>query len=218
MLSRFIFIFSFFILFNESAFSKKINFEFTDKSMENFKVKDFSKKNFFSSNTLDQSELENKFYPLMDGKNLIINSTDEYLGIGMETQIPLTDKTEIELHWKINELFPEHDERLDKSDFPFILKIKNIKENLTINYVWSSNYNKGEFWFKDENTVYVALNGKNTDYSSSSKNFIYPNNDFKLFFFEKFVDQIDEIYIAIDTDTYDLETNSILEKLEVSYM
>ena len=49
-------------------------------------------------------------------------------------------------------------------------------------------------------------------------NFIYPNNDFKLFFFEKFVDQIDEIYIAIDTDTYDLETNSILEKLEVSYM
>ena len=47
MLSRFIFIFSFFILFNESAFSKKINFEFTDKSMENFKVKDFSKKFFF---------------------------------------------------------------------------------------------------------------------------------------------------------------------------
>ena len=123
MLSRFIFIFSLFILFNESAFSEKISFEFTDESMEKFKIKDFSQKNFFSSNSIDQSELENKFYPLMDGKNLIINSTNEYLGIGMETQIPLTDKTEIELHWKINELFPEHDERSDKSDFPFILKL-----------------------------------------------------------------------------------------------
>mgnify|MGYP007000222904 len=87
MLSRFIFIFSLFMLFNESAFSKNISFEFTDKSMENFKIKDFSKKFFLSSNTIDQSELENKFYPLMDGKNLIINSTNEYLGIGMEIQI-----------------------------------------------------------------------------------------------------------------------------------
>ena len=99
-----------------------------------------------------------------------------------------------------------------------MLILKNNDQDLTIHYVWSSNFNEGEFWYDGDNSVYVALDGKNTNSSKASKNKIKPNDDFEVFFWETYVSQIDEIFVAVDTDDYGLESNAIIQKLIVEYM
>ena len=99
-----------------------------------------------------------------------------------------------------------------------MLILKNKDQDLTIHYVWSSNFNEGEFWYDGDKSVYVALDGKNTNSSKTSKNKIKPNDDFEVFFWETYVSKIDEIFVAVDTDDFGLETNAIIQKLIVEYM
>tara|TARA_A100001011_G_C14201479_1_gene795854 strand:- start:390 stop:1055 length:666 start_codon:yes stop_codon:yes gene_type:complete len=212
---------TFFVLFScNSVFAEKIRFKFSEKSLGNYVYKDLTEGgffNFFNSSSSGDDFIKN-FSPMLGGKNLVISSNNNFIGFGIEEAIPLTDKTSIEIQWKIRELFLEHDERLSKRDFPVMIILKNKAQDLTINYVWSSNFNEGEFWYDGDNTVYVALDGKNTNSSKASKNKIKPNDDFEVFFWETHVNQIDEIFVAVDTNDFGLESNAIIQKLIVEYM
>ena len=212
---------TFFVLFScNSVFAEKIRFKFSEKSLGNYVYKDLTEGgffNFFNSSSSGDDFIKN-FSPMLGGKNLVISSNNNFIGFGIEEAIPLTDKTSIEIQWKIRELFLEHDERLSKRDFPVMIILKNKAQDLTINYVWSSNFNEGEFWYDGDNTVYVALDGKNTNSSKASKNKIKPNDDFEVFFWETYVNQIDEIFVAVDTNDFGLESNAIIQKLIVEYM
>lgn len=212
---------TFFVLFScNSVFAEKIRFKFSEKSLGNYVYKDLTEGgffNFFNSLSSGDDFIKN-FSPMLGGKNLVISSNNNFIGFGIEEAIPLTDKTSIEIQWKIRELFLEHDERLSKRDFPVMIILKNKAQDLTINYVWSSNFNEGEFWYDGDNTVYVALDGKNTNSSKASKNKIKPNDDFEVFFWETYVNQIDEIFVAVDTNDFGLESNAIIQKLIVEYM
>jgi len=212
---------TFFVLFScNSVFAEKIRFKFSEKSLGNYVYKDLTEGgffNFFNSLSSGDDFIKN-FSPMLGGKNLVISSNNNFIGFGIEEAIPLTDKTSIEIQWKIRELFLEHDERLSKRDFPVMIILKNKAQDLTINYVWSSNFNEGEFWYDGDNTVYVALDGKNTNSSKASKNKIKPNDDFEVFFWETHVNQIDEIFVAVDTNDFGLESNAIIQKLIVEYM
>ena len=211
---------TFFVLFScNSVFAEKIRFKFSEKSLGNYVYKDLTDGgffNFFNSSSSGDDLIKN-FSPMLGGKNLVISSNNNFIGFGIEEAIPLTDKTSIEIQWKIRELFLEHDERLSKRDFPVMIILKNKAKDLTINYVWSSNFNEGEFWYDDDNTVYIALDGKNTNSSKASKNKIKPNDDFEIFFWETYVNQIDEIFVAVDTDSYGIESNAIIQKLVIEY-
>ena len=211
---------TFFVLFScNSVFAEKIRFKFSEKSLGNYVYKDLTEGgffNFFNSSSSGDDFIKN-FSPMLGGKNLVISSNNNFIGFGIEEAIPLTDKTSIEIQWKIRELFLEHDERLSKRDFPVMIILKNKAKDLTINYVWSSNFNEGEFWYDGDNTVYVALDGKNTNSSKASKNKIKPNDDFEVFFWETYVNQIDEIFVAVDTDSYGIESNAIIQKLVIEY-
>ena len=222
MIIKSIIIIPFFVLFSlKNVSAEKIRFKFSEKSLGNYVYKDLNDGgflNFFNSSSSGNDDLVKNFSPMLGGKNLVISSKNNFIGFGLEEEIPLTDKTSIEIQWKIRELFLEHDERLNKRDFPVMLILKNKDQDLTIHYVWSSNFNEGEFWYDGDNSVYVALDGKNTNSSKASKNKIKPNDDFEVFFWETYVSQIDEIFVAVDTDDYGLESNAIIQKLVIEYM
>ena len=222
MIIKSLIIISFFVLFSlKNVSAEKIRFKFSEKSLGNYVYKELDDGgflNFFNSSSSGNDDLVKNFSPMLGGKNLVISSKNNFIGFGIEQEIPLTDKTSIEIQWKIRELFLEHDERLNKRDFPVMLILKNKDQDLTIHYVWSSNFNEGEFWYDGDNSVYVALDGKNTNASKASKNKIKPNDDFEVFFWETYVSQIDEIFVAVDTDDYGLESNAIIQKLIVEYM